>query len=135
MKGIPREVGVSEKHKVTNFRAIRFLRDNLSISGYQKSILIGALLGDGSLSADGWSKNYRLQIVQGDNQKDYLFWKFNQFRNCCFSEPSYQKWNHSWRIRTISHSIFNDYAKLFYRDGTKIVPQDLSQLPYHSFSN
>lgn len=125
MRAIPREVEIEEKRKITNSTAIRLLRTNFSLSAYQKSILIGALLGDGSLSSGDWSKNYRLQIVQGNSQKDYLFWKFDIFRNCCFSEPSYQKWNKSWRFRTISHVVFNFYAKQFYNNKKKVIFRDI----------
>lgn len=125
MKGIPREVELEEKHKVTNSSRIRILRNNFLLSPYQKSVLTGTLLGDGSLFSDGWSKNYRLQIVQGDIQKDYLFWKFEVFRNCCSSEPSYQEGNRSWRIRTISHVEFNPYAEIFYRNNKKVIIPDI----------
>lgn len=128
MKGIPREVEDAEiKHRVTNSSQIRELRKNFLLSDYQKDVLIGTLLGDGSLYSDGWSENYRLQIVQGDKQKDYLFWKFNVFSNCCCSAPSYQKLNQSWRIRTISHNEFNCYAKMFYTQKKKVVPSNLSE--------
>ena len=102
MKGIPREVVVKNR-KITNSREIRLLRKDFSLNNYQQSILIGSLLGDGGLYSDGWNKNYRLVIDRGEKQKDYLFWKFEVFSNCCFSKPSYQKHTHSWRMRTISH--------------------------------
>jgi len=98
MKGIPREVEASREHTITNSRQIRLLRKNFFLSDYQKDVLVGTLLGDGGLYLEGWAKNYRLQIEQGDKQRDYLFWKFDIFRNCCSSEPSYQsRRNKSWR--------------------------------------
>ncbi len=115
-------------NKITNSREIRTIRENFLLNPYQKDILAGTLLGDGGLYADGWSKNYRLQVIQGNKQKEYLFWKFDAFRNCCVSSPSYQKWNDSWRIRTISHSQFNGYARAFYSEGRKIVPKDIANL-------
>ena len=128
MKGIPREVEVSRPHKITNSISIRNLRNAFSLNNEQKSILIGSLLGDANLNCDGWSRNYRLQFSQGNNQKDYLFWKFNAFRNCCASDPSYQKWNNSWRIRTISHPEFNQYALKFYPGGNKVLPEKIEDL-------
>ena len=127
MKGIPREVEDQKKHRITNSQAIRSLRDNFFLNSEQKSVLIGTLLGDGSLSKNGWAKNYRLNMIQGDAQKEYLFWKFQLFRNACCSEPSYQKWNRSWLIRTISHSAFNNYAETFYAGGKKIIPRTIAQ--------
>lgn len=125
MKGIPREVKISRERTITNSSQIRLLKNNFFLNNYQKDILIGTLLGDSGLYKEGWAKNYRLQIEQGDKQKDYLFWKFDIFRNCCFSEPSYQNRNKSWRIRTLSHDEFNRYASEFYRDKKKVIPQSL----------
>jgi len=125
MKGIPREVEASREHTITNSRQIRLLRKNFFLSDHQKDVLVGTLLGDGGLYLEGWAKNYRLQIEQGDKQRDYLFWKFDIFRNCCSSEPSYQSRNKSWRIRTLSHNEFNHYAHEFYREGVKVVPQNI----------
>lgn len=124
MKGIPREVVVKNR-KITNSREIRLLRKNFSLNNYQQSILIGSLLGDGGLYSDGWNNNYRFVIDQGEKQKDYLFWKFKVFSNCCFSEPSYQIHNRSWRMRTISHKEFNYYANKFYVNRKKQVPNDI----------
>ena len=124
MKGIPREVVVKNR-KITNSREIRLLRENFSLNNYQQSILIGSLLGDGGLYSDGWNKNYRFVIDQGEKQKDYLFWKFGAFSNCCASKPSYQKHTRSWRMRTISHKEFNYYANKFYVDKKKQLPNDI----------
>lgn len=122
MKGIPREVRGLKQKRVTNSASLRLQRKNLALSSQQEEILIGALLGDGSLSRDGWSRNYRLQLVQGDDQKEYLLWKMQSLQNCFASAPSYQTKNHSWRARTLSHPVFNRYAEWFYCGKRKIVP-------------
>ncbi len=94
MKGIPREVGsLKQKQFVTNSRSLRILRERLALDSRQEAILVGTLLGDAHLECSGWNTKYRLQLVQGDAQKEYLFWKFEQFRHCCASAPSYQRWN------------------------------------------
>jgi recombination protein RecA len=113
---------------ITNSSSIRRLRQGFSLSGRQKSILAGALLGDANLNRDGWSRHYRLQLSQGDKQKDYLFWKFGEFGNCCVSEPAYQGRNDSWRIRTVSHPEFDRYAERFYSEGRKVVPPAVADL-------
>ena len=126
MKGIPREVGsLKKKQPITNSGALRLLRKRLALDSHQKEILVGMILGDAHLERSGWNKKYRLQLVQGNSQKDYLFWKFEQFRNCCASAPSYQRWNRSWLIRTVSHPIFTGYAQWFYKDKRKIIPKDI----------
>lgn len=125
MKGIPREVVASVKRTITNSREIRELREKLTLTDYQRSVLVGSVLGDAGLYAGGWAKNHRLVMEQGEKQKEYLFWKFEVFRNCCFTPPSYQIKNHSWKIRTISHAAFNQYADEFYHERKKIVPYRL----------
>lgn len=103
------------------------MRERLALDSRQEEILTGTLLGDAHLERSGWNKKYRLQLVQGDAQKKYLFWKFEQFRHCCASAPSYQRWNDSWRVRTVSHLVFSRYAQLFYRGTRKIVPRDIAE--------
>ncbi len=66
MKAIPREVGKS----ITHSRELRELRVRLALTEYQKQIVTGSLLGDGSLIPNAWGKGYRLQIEQGERQKD-----------------------------------------------------------------
>ena len=116
MKGIPREVGsLKKKRMMTNSSSLRILRARLVLDSRQEAILVGTILGDAHLECSGWNTKHRLQLVQGNAQKEYLFWKFEQFRNCCASAPSYQRWNDSWRVRTVSHPVFSWYAHLFYR--------------------
>ncbi len=128
MKGIPREVEAKEKHRVTNSKEMRAQRAAFSLTALQRSVLIGTLLGDGHLYGKGWSRHHRLQLLHGKAQKEYLFWKYEVFRNACFSEPSYQDWNTAWSVKTMSHSAFDEYANIFYRNGKKLVPTNLSDL-------
>ena len=65
---------------ITNSTLIRNLRKSLKLSRKQEFILIGTLLGDGSLLSNSWGKNYRLSLRQGALQKEYLFWKYNIFK-------------------------------------------------------
>ncbi len=116
MKGIPREVGsLKKKRMMTNSRSLRILRERLALDSRQEEILAGTLLGDAHLECTGWNTKYRLQLVQGNAQ------------NCCASAPSYQRWNDSWRVRTVSHLVFSEYAQLFYRGTTKIIPCDIAE--------
>ena len=124
MKVIPREAqGV-----VTNSLAIRQLRSILALSGYQREVLVGTLLGDGSLVANSWKRNYRLQAEQSDSQKEYLFWKYQVFQEFTLTPPKFQERTSAWRFRTISHPEFTEYAQLFYITGRKVVPLVISRL-------
>jgi len=104
---------------ITNSTPIRNLRKSLRLSQKQEFILIGTLLGDGSLLPNSWGKNYRLSVRQGALQKEYLFWKYNIFKNWTLSPPKYYAKTNSWNFRTISHSAFTDFAHKFYRNRKK----------------
>ena len=120
MKAIPREVKI-----ITNSRDIRQMRERLSLSLFQKEILIGSLLGDGCLSPNAYGKNYRLQMVQSNAQKEYLWWKYKIFKEWTLSEPKFVAINNSWRFRTISHPEFTNWQKRFYKGKQKILPKDI----------
>ncbi len=123
MKAIPREVKI-----VTNSRPIRELRKSLSLSLFQEKILIGALLGDGCLTPNAYGKNYRFQVTQGSDQKEYVLWKYNIFKDWTLSEPKYAAINDSWRFRTISHPEFSKWQQRFYENKKKILPKDIESI-------
>lgn len=124
MKTIPREAhGVA-----TNSSAIRTLRKSLSLNEKQRETLIGSLLGDGCLIANSWGKNYRLKMEQCDNQKKYLFWKYEIFKNFTLQPPKYQATTNSWSFRTISHPEFTAFRDLFYPKGKKSIPNDFEKI-------
>lgn len=110
MKGIPRE---AEK----------------KLNSRQYKLVIGTLLGDGCLlKPHNWGKNYRLQIAHAEKQKDYVLWKYNELKDWVKSEPRLIECTRSWRFRTISHNVFTEIAKDFYRNDKKIIPEHVFNL-------
>lgn len=73
-------------------------------------------------------KNYRLQIEQGNKQKQYAFWKYGIFKEFVVSPPKYIAALNSWRFRTISHHEFKRLRGIFYDDSKKILPKKLNFL-------
>ncbi len=61
--------------RITYSSEIRKLK-SVSFSEEQKSIVLGSLLGDGSLTKawSGSSKNYRFAITHSIKQEDYIKW-------------------------------------------------------------
>lgn len=117
----------------TNTRDVRSLRLRLSLSERQRSVLVGSLLGDGSISGNMgegiWNINYRFQVAHSNKQRGYLWWKYEVFHEWCLSPPQYQNTTNSWRFRTISHPIFTEFHKLFYnKQGRKILPGEIRNL-------
>ena len=124
MKTIPREL----QKPNTNSSFHRELRKGLFLSEIQKKVLIGSVMGDGCLIANSSGTNYRLQIEHCSKQKDYVWWKYEIFKNFVLSPPRYQPRTDSWRFRTMSHVVFSDFHALFYRKGKKILPDKIDFL-------
>jgi hypothetical protein len=120
---IPREAG-----RITYSTEIRDLKKRLSLSDYQRSVVIGCLLGDGNLTAN-WSKtNFSFQVAHSIKQKAYIMWKYQVLRDWILSKPRYYPRNKSITIKTISHPEITRLATIFYPEGKKIMPGNLEDL-------
>lgn len=115
-------------HKIyTNSNWLKSIKDGLTLSSFQKAVLLGTLLGDGYLRASRSSSSARLQICHSTKAKEYLFWLMSVFDNFVFAQPDYQRSNHSLRFTTISHQDFLFYQKLLYRNKIKIIPENIGK--------
>ena len=122
MEIIPREA-----RRITYSTEIRNLKKSFSFDDIQKGLVIGSILGDGHLELN-WSKtNYRLRIGHSAKQKDYLFWKYDILKDIVLSKPRYNKVGNSIFFGTISHSEISELGRLFYRNGKKVIPEDISK--------
>ena len=101
----------------------------LTLSEFQQDVLIGTILGDGNIRI--LKKEALLTVSHSGKQKDYVFWKYDVFRNWVLTKPREEirlyyknpdKHLVSWRFSTISHSILTRYHNLFYPNGIKVVP-------------
>lgn len=116
---IPREAG-----RITYSTKIREMK-KISLSEFQKAVLVGTILGDACLEGN-WSKtNYRLQVRQSVDQEDYVTWKYDIFKNIVLTPPQhYERTNSVW-FRTISHTDITELYRLFYPQGKKIIPESV----------
>lgn len=119
----------------TNTSYVRQLRNRLSLTSTQRAVLMGSLLGDGSLvgnmgtDVDTWNTNYRFQVVHSTEKEEYVLWKYRIFREWVLSPPRYQSVNNSLRFRTISHPEFTELRSMFYDSrGKKIIAPRIAQL-------
>ena len=116
---IPREAG-----RITYSTKIREMK-KISLSEYQKAVLIGTIFGDACLNGN-WSKtNYRLQVRQSKDQEAYVEWKYNVFKNLILTPPQYYKTTNSVWFRTISHPDITKMYNMFYQNGRKVVPIEM----------
>lgn len=109
----------------------------------QHEVLIGTLLGDGSLGRQKKKgKEYgnpRLTIARQILDIDYLKWQFNIFKDFFSSENSFKEFpkyderydtNYKYcSFRTRAVPAFLDYYNEWYPNKIKIIPKDLQLTP------
>ena len=96
-----------------------------SLTGIQRSIIIGSLLGDGAMRC---KVNALLEINHALEQKFYVDWKCQQLANMVTTPPKTRKGNGTriaYRFTTRSLPELTPFYKWFYSGERKIVPNDL----------
>ena len=114
-------------------------KDSLKLNQTQTSVLIGAILGDGTLRVPKGAINANFKIEQGLKQKDYVFWKYEVFKEWVTNPPEIsfrydenrQPYEKSWWFRTLSHPELTSFHKVFYKNGRKVVPNNIADLLDH----
>lgn len=100
-----------------------------SLTQLQKSVVIGSLLGDGYLRIFPKRKNALLETNHSYKQKEYVDWKYSVLRNVCKSAPKIRRGNGgrvAYRFYTKQLAELTEFYKQFYRDGKKIIPENLT---------
>ena len=106
----------------------------IHLSLTQKQIIYGIILGDGHLQKTG-KKNARLRLEHGKNQKEYLFWKVDQFKKIFQGKPKYMERIHPkskgkygyWRHQSVSTPYLGKLRRIFYPQDKKQIPNDLKK--------
>jgi hypothetical protein len=111
---------------MANRKEYHLMRDSVHLTDVQRSMLIGTLLGDGSLVETSSKKNFRLKIEHGSAQRGYAFWKYECLKPFVLTPPKFQPRNRSWMFRTISHPELTVLGDLFYKKRRKIVPAEIA---------
>ena len=107
--------------------------DNQRLTDAQKDILVGCLLGDGRLECRAKSGTARFRVHHAESQREFLFWKYRHFQNLTRGAPWRTEWLDkrngqiygSWFFHTVTSSVFEPFHKRFYREGTKIIPENI----------
>lgn len=103
------------------------LLNKRTISKTQKEIIIGNILGDGSLEFNGY-RGTRLQIKQSLRYKAYVFWLYSQLQNLCKLGPRQRKDNDQWYFSTRYLDELTILHGLFYSNRRKIIPPTISKM-------
>lgn len=104
----------------------------MKLSSVQRDILVGTILGDAYVQKTG-ERNARLRLEHGADQKEYLFWKVKNLQQFFQGRPKYLERVHPsskrtyqyWRHQSQSMPFLGKLRKIFYRDGKKIIPEDI----------
>ena len=100
-----------------------------SLNQVQYSILIGSLLGDGSLRKATGKLNALFEVNHSIKQKEYVDWKYEQLKMFVLTKPKSRildKTRTAYRFTTRSLPQFTELYNLFYINKRKIIPSNLS---------
>ena len=93
-----------------------------SLSGAQREIIVGALLGDATMRC---KTNALLEINHSVHQRSYVDWKYRHFAELVGTPPRVRLGNGgrvAYRFVTRSLPVLTPYFRLFYGRGVKSVP-------------
>lgn len=100
-----------------------------SLSEVQHSIVVGTLLGDGTMRC---KTNALLEINHSHHQESYVWWKYEHLSDLVATPPQRRKGNGgriACRFVTRSLPVLTSYFRLFYADRGKVVPGELELSP------
>ena len=116
------------------------VKEKMFLNPLQLSIIIGSLLGDGTMRIGKGAINANFKIEHGIEQKEYVFWKYEALKPIIFTEPklSYrynekrEKYKKSWWFRTIRHPLLTNLYRMFYvgdgyKTGKKVIPKNIKK--------
>lgn len=114
-----------------NTKEISDKKKKLSLTQKQREVVVGLLLGDGHLETQNNGRTYRLKIEHGIEQKEYVYWLYDLFKDWVIGEPKLKLRNgeeSSYWFNTISHGAFRFYAQQFYQNKKKRIPSVLKKI-------
>lgn len=90
---------------------------NYAMTTIERNIIVGSLLGDGTLSKYGRSLNAQYRESTGKSQIDYRKWKAEKLKNLDFKIKS------DGSIYSPSHPLYTELYDIFYKDGRKTLTE------------
>lgn len=105
----------------------------IPVSKVQREIIIGNILGDGSLEFNG-NVGTRLQIKQSFKHKEYVMWLYEKLKNLCSTKPKQREDNKQWYFSTRALKELTALHRLFYSQGRKRISRNISELLISSLS-
>jgi hypothetical protein len=116
------------------------IKASLSLTPRQQELIIGSLLGDGTMRIGKGGRNANFKVEHGLVQKELVEWKYQELKTLVFTGPRLsfryrengEKYPKSWWFRTIRHpeitAIYDQfYIGERYRTGKKIIPSSINK--------
>ena len=103
-----------------------------SLSAQQHAILVGSLLGDGTLRRQGTRTNALFEVNHSVAFREYVDWKYEHFQEYVLTPPHSRRGNGkrvAYRFTTRSLPPFTEYYERFYVNGRKQLPKELKLNP------
>lgn len=98
------------------------------LNQFQKSVIIGTVLGDGYIRIVPGRQDAFLEINHALSQSDYVQWKYSVLENISAGAPKMRKSNgirQAIRFHTRQSPELTKLYNRFYSNKTKIIPKDL----------
>jgi len=102
------------------------------LNQFQKSVIIGTILGDGYLRTVPGRQNAFLEINHSISQREYVMWKYHILNGVRAGAPKVRKGNDNRkaiRFHTRQSDELTALQSLFYKDKIKVIPTDLKLDP------
>ena len=99
-----------------------------SLNPFQRSVVMGSLLGDGYLRRVSGRRNAFLEINHSIAQRAYVDWLYDVLRPFSAGAPRSRGGNGArvaYRFTTKQHDDFTQLMKMFYHNKKKIIPFNL----------
>ncbi|MBI2638141.1 hypothetical protein HYW83_00970 [Candidatus Peregrinibacteria bacterium] len=103
-----------------------------SFTKIQIALILGSLLGDGTLRKQSPGRNPLLEVNHSIHSKEYVDWKYEILKNLVSTPPKARKGNGSriaYRFTTRSLKKLNYLYERFYRNKRKILPDFIKLTP------
>ena len=99
-----------------------------SLTEFERSLIIGSLLGDGYMRIMPGRANAFLEINHSIKAKGYVDYKYTSLKRLCESAPKERSGNEgrvAYRFFTKQYKELTDLYNQFYQNNKKIIPKDL----------
>ena len=96
------------------------------LTQFQKSLIIGTLLGDGYVRIVPGRKDAFLEINHSYSQREYVEWKYEMLKNVVRGVPRLRKSNGArlaYRFYTRAFPEVTELYQCFYQNGIKVIPK------------